>query len=214
MSEFGITEQDRKKLGELASGQAHPNSSTGGPHPEFPDPATRAPSWEGQNKLLNRCASIALIKHAHEHTNRDASDHFGVAEQTVERHRNLWRDDTQEARFVGTYITAPRCAVMREMAHDGKTIQWIADWHDVARGTVHRHVASGAECQHESRVPRVELGEGVPSALCDRMRKQAKRGKTGPEIAETVPLTRKGVNYHVSANQECGCENEIAPVEY
>lgn len=216
----GLTERDKQILGLMSKGEvsAQQLQKSGTGSVELPDPVDQPPTWDGdQNKYIDERISQLIYEHAVETSNREAAEYFGISERTIERHRSYWQDgeDGETPSFTGaTRVTAPKCAVMRDMGHDGIPLSEIADRMGVAKRTAHRHVSSSEECQHETAVPRVDMGREVTDQKCDRMRRLARDGMTGPEIAQLVRHTRDTVNQHVSANRECSCDNEEEPINY
>lgn len=216
---LGLTDRDKEILGKLASGDVHANQlQKSGTESVIEDPVDKPPSWDGdQNKYIDEKISKLIVEHAQEESNSAAAEYFGISERTVERHRSYWQDgeDAETPSFNGaTRVTGPKCAVMREMGHDGIPLSVIGERMGVSKRTAHRHVSSSEECQHTTPVPRVDMGREVTSQKCDRMRRLARDGKTGPEIAQLVRHTRDTVNQHVSANRECNCDNEEPPICY
>lgn len=216
---LGLDERDKEILGKLASGEVHANQiQKSGTESVIDDPVDTAPTWDGdQNKYIDERISELIVEYAQEESNADAAEHFGISERTVERHRSYWQDgdDAETPQFTGAKRVDPaRCAVMREMGHSGIPLSQIADRFGLAKRTAHRHVSSSEECQHDSAVPRVDMGREVTSQKCDRMRRLARDGMTGPDIAQRVRHTRDTVNQHVSANRDCNCDNEEPPICY
>lgn len=216
---LGLDERDKEILGKLASGEVHANQlQKSGTESVIEDPVDKPPSWDGdQNKYIDERISELIVEHAQQESNSAAAEYFGISERTVERHRSYWQDgdDCETPSFSGgTRVDAPKCSVMREMGHSGIPLSQIAERMGVAKRTAHRHVSSSEECQHQTAVPRVDMGREVTAQKCDRMRRLARDGMTGPEIAQRVRHTRDTVNQHVSAARECNCDNEEDPICY
>lgn len=159
------------------------------------DPLDYAPGFGNRyNKKLNKRVSEAIVAYSKDHTLQQTADYFGVGVTTVKNHRagNIKFEDQ-------AYINSSRCAVAREMRHDGIKYPDIAERFDCHKSSIYYHAVG--DCQCDNNVPPATRTRDITEIECMRMREMHDVGVSMRRIEERTGRAYHTVRYHVKG--EC-----------
>jgi len=114
------------------------------------DPVELPPDFEIIKGKVTESMAEEMCDRWPEESTYELADEFGVSQHCVRYHLE------GKADYSHTHVTPRMCAVMREMARDGKSIRDLSERFDCNTSTVHNHVSTNGDgCNCDTNVPRV-----------------------------------------------------------